>query len=121
MRANTNLGALLIMRGKCGEAISYLEAALEQQGDNLGLWLNLGVAKEGVGDEVAAQRCYEQALRVDARFVPALLRLGGLHEKLRRFPDAARCYESVLTVQPQNRVARAKLDRLKANAVPSGP
>lgn len=121
VRANTNLGALLIMRGKCGEAISYLEAALEQQSDNLGLWLNLGVAKEGVGDEAAAQRCYEQALRVDARFVPVLLRLGGLHEKLRRLLDAARCYETVLSVQPHNRVARAGLGRLEANAVPSGP
>jgi cytochrome c-type biogenesis protein CcmH/NrfG len=55
-------------------------------------------------------------MRLDARSVPALLRLAGLCEKRGRVPEAVQCYQSVLKLQPTNATALSRLKSLKQDA-----
>jgi spermidine synthase len=115
-RANTNLGALLVVQKRHEEAIPHFLAVLETEPAQAGPWLNLGAAREGAGEEDEAEKCYREAMRLDARSVPALLRLAGLCEKRGRVPEAVQCYQSVLKLQPTNATALSRLKSLKQDA-----
>jgi len=81
-RANTNLGALLVMTEQFADAVPYLAAAMKAEPRNAGLWLNLGAAHEGAGDDAAARKCYESLLKLRPRNRAAGERLRELRGKV---------------------------------------
>ena len=115
-RANTNLGALLVLTKEFADAVPYLSAAMKAEPESAGLWLNLGAAHEGKGGDADARKCYEEALRLDPQSAGALLRLGLLHERQGRGSDAIKCYESLLKLRPRNRAAGERLRALREKA-----
>jgi tetratricopeptide (TPR) repeat protein len=58
----------------------------------------------------ASQEHFEQAIELDAGDVEAYLGLAALHEEASRTDKASSLYEQILTLDPNNRVAREKLE-----------
>ena len=65
------LGTLLGQTGKVQEARRTLERAQQLQPDNVQILVNLGFVCQQAGDHTAELACYEQAIGVDSRFLPA--------------------------------------------------
>ncbi|GMR24410.1 MAG: hypothetical protein BMS9Abin37_2952 [Acidobacteriota bacterium] len=58
----------------------------------------------------ASQEHFERAIELDARDVEAYLGLAALHEEASHIDKASPLYEHILTLDPENRVAREKLE-----------
>jgi tetratricopeptide (TPR) repeat protein len=58
----------------------------------------------------ASQEHFERAIELNARDVEAYLGLAALHEEATHIDKASPLYEHILTLDPENRVAREKLE-----------
>ena len=111
-----NLGLLQRQAGKSQAALSSYRRALE-----LGIaaaeevHLNCGVIYQDLREEAAAERELRTALRLNPRYVPALLNLANLCEDLGRRDEACDLYRQILALEPKRHEALARL----ANAQPS--
>jgi tetratricopeptide (TPR) repeat protein len=83
----TNLVAALSATGRNGEANQVMVEEIHAGRDNAVTWGNLGCIERKLGRNVLALRCYERALEMDPKFLPAqwgrslcLLALGRLEE-----------------------------------------
>jgi hypothetical protein len=112
-----NLGLLQRQAGRLESALSSYRRAL-----TLGIsapeevHLNCGVIYMELHQEGAAERELRTALRLNARYVPALLNLANLCEDLGRRDEACDFYRQILTLEPTRYEALARL----ANAQPLG-
>jgi tetratricopeptide (TPR) repeat protein len=91
----------LIAMGRTAEARSYLERALGQQ-DDAGLREILGVTYEKEGSADEAEKCWRQALTLDANNADTLLDLGRLALGRGRFDEAVEFLERAADVSPQS-------------------
>lgn len=98
------------------EAIECFRKAVELDSANSSAWFRLGFCLDlyGKGDEEAiddAIAAYENCLRQS--FPPptnAVINLGILYEDRERYHDAIKCFESVLSFNPNHQRARLFLD-----------
>ena len=61
-------------------------------------YYNVGLHYQATGDFSAAREAYEDALRLDARYVPALNNLGILHQAVDETDEAIELFERVLEI-----------------------
>ena len=85
----TNRGAEEIQAGRLGDALAYLEAAVELDPDLPDAWLNLGVARRRSGDLDGAERAYRRSIDASPEYLPAYQNLSGL-VRFRGDPDTAK-------------------------------
>ncbi len=77
------LGAALTSVGQLAEANAQIEAAATQipKDPRVALWLGVAAESKRPHDDATAMRKYKEALAIDARFLPAALRLAALLQR----------------------------------------
>ncbi|MBI2191912.1 MAG: fused MFS/spermidine synthase [Planctomycetes bacterium] len=114
-QAHTNLGVLMVRRGRFEEALPLLEKAvsLATESERPRLRFNLGLVLDNLGrpDEALEQL----AVAAQAEIGPACVRMGLIYEKLGRFSDAAESYQSALKVNARDRQAASHLESLRSS------
>lgn len=73
------------------------------------VYSNMGVLYSEINDAEQAKQMYEQALDVAPDYVPALYNLAGHFEEIDRKRQAIECYERILTINPAQWQALARL------------
>lgn len=96
-----------------GAAVERLQALLENHPDAAHAWLNLAIARQQLGDDVAARSAYEAALRLDAADCNALVGLGLLERRAGNLEAAERDYRACLSKQPDHAAALVNLGVLQ--------
>ena len=94
--ARNVLGLDALASGDARAAAEHLELACRGDPNAAELWLNLASARAALGEAEAERSALEQALSVDQRFLPALIRLAQLHERLGEDAPAAKRWRSVV-------------------------
>lgn len=112
-----NLGYLLKAEGRYEEALAaYGQALAHGVGQPQQTHLNRAVIySDCLRQEAEAERELHAALALDARFAPALLNLGNLHEERGEREKAIDCYEQILS-EPTDDRSRNRDIRLEALA-----
>lgn len=99
--AHYNHGVFLARCDEHDQAITAFRRALELDiSAPAEAWLNIGNACTRLRREADAQTAFEQALRLDPRYVPALYNLGLLHEEHGRLQEALAAFERILGIDP---------------------
>jgi tetratricopeptide (TPR) repeat protein len=83
------------------DAIDYYNAAIAKQPTAL-LWNKKGIALLFVQHSKDAQKCFEQALRVDKNSAEAMNNLGFVAQMEKRYNKAIKYYEKALEIRPQS-------------------
>jgi tetratricopeptide (TPR) repeat protein len=83
------------------DAIDYYNAAIAKQPTAL-LWNKKGIALLFVQHSKDAQKCFEQALRVDKNSAEAMNNLGFIAQMEKRYNKAIKYYEKALEIRPQS-------------------
>lgn len=66
------------------------------------VWTKMGVAYQLLLDTDDAQRCYQQAHRLDPRSAVVLNNLGSLAMSARQYPNAEKLYSKAVKLEPHN-------------------
>jgi aspartyl/asparaginyl beta-hydroxylase (cupin superfamily) len=112
--ASVNKAAVAAMAaGDMASACAMLTEALVRHRGELGLWLNLAVARRQLKDIEGAFDALREALQLDNRNFPALLMQASLFDRLGRESDAAKAYGIALVQAPPD----AELDPATRMAV----
>lgn len=103
--------ALMYKRAfRYGDAIKCYEKAIELGASDLQeVYSNLGVVYSDMRDAGKARDMYDKALEIDANYGPALFNLAGLHEELGERDAAIAIYDRLLSANPQQWDALARL------------
>jgi tetratricopeptide (TPR) repeat protein len=117
-RVNGNeleLGRLYLSQHNFDQAISYLELARERQPSSPQVHNDLGVAYMESAQDGALQKAlneFETALKLDARYEPALFNLALVYERLGQFGEAERRLKLYLQVDPASGWAKEVRSKL---------
>ena len=114
--ARNILGLDALAAGDAKAAADHLEQACRGDPDAAELWLNLASARALLDDAEAERAALEHALEVDQRFLPALIRLAQLHERLGEDASAAGRWAAVLALTASDEQASRELADLLAHA-----
>lgn len=106
-----NLGWLLRRAGRAEEALAaYREALARNVGEPEEVHLNrAAIYSDQLAQPRAALEALQEALRLNPRYLPALLNLGNLAEDVGDADAARSAYERALQLSPGNAVALARL------------
>jgi tetratricopeptide (TPR) repeat protein len=108
------LGIILRGEGRWAEGVEVYRKALSIAPEDPVILYNMGLAHWEGNERMTALDCFEKALLIDPYFysgsVGAALNIGSLYLDLRYPDDAAPFFEHVLDLDPENELARAKLD-----------
>lgn len=118
-----NLARLQRRLGKYEDALASYEKSLAHGvAGPEEVHLNCGVIyADDLRQPAAAEAAILRALRIDPRYVPALLNLGNLQADLGRKTEARRAYEAVLGIDPRCWSAMARHAELSAIIGPCDP
>jgi len=83
------------------DAIDYYNAAIAKQPTAL-LWNKKGIALLFIQHNKDAQKCFEQALRVDKNSAEALNNLGFVAQMQKRYNKAIKYYQKAMDIRPQS-------------------
>lgn len=114
--ARNLLGLDALASGDARAAADHLENACRGDPDAVELWLNLAVARGTLGQVEAERAALERALCVDQRFLPALIRLAQLHERLGEEGPATERWSAVLALAASMDQSSRDLAQLLAHA-----
>lgn len=95
----SNRGAEATQRGQVGDALSWLEYAVQLDPELPSAWVNLGVARRRVGDFHGAEIAYKEALALDPATHSAYQNLAALLRQQSRIAEAEG-YEEELRRSP---------------------
>ncbi|BDQ34580.1 tetratricopeptide repeat protein [Pseudodesulfovibrio portus] len=108
------LGIILRGEGRWEEAVEVYGKALTIAPEDPVIHYNMGLALWEGNQRTPAMDSFENALRIDPGFyigsVGAALNVGSLYLDLRQYDDAIPFFEHVLDIDPDNSLARRKLD-----------
>ena len=107
-------GLLHDLNGDSDAAEAAYNKALEIEPDSLKAKFRLAYNSNLAGDDAGAMQLYEAIVEQDVNYIGALMNLGILYEDKGRYEEAARCFERVLKVRPNE--ARARLYHKEAVA-----
>ena len=107
--AHYNLGCLLLAENKLEPARTELTAYALRRGNSPEGFLKLGVVQFRAHDLAAADKSFNDALRLSPQNPEALNGLGLVRIQQRRFSDAAQCFSSALKAQVDYRPALLNL------------
>ena len=105
------LGRLHLQAGHTGEAIASLRRVVQDQPGYPEAAMLLAAAQSGAGDDEAATRTLESALRQNPSFFRGQVRLAELYGQAHRYKDAADAYGAAQAL------TRADLTRQRASAL----
>jgi aspartyl/asparaginyl beta-hydroxylase (cupin superfamily) len=114
--ARNILGLDALAAGDSRTAADHFEYACQGDSKAAELWLNLAVARRALGETESERVALEGALSVDQRFLPALIGLAQLHERLGDERAATERWSAVLTLATQIQGASRELIDLLAHA-----
>ncbi|NLF69720.1 MAG: tetratricopeptide repeat protein [Candidatus Anammoximicrobium sp.] len=108
-RAHTNLGAILVERGRADEGIACYRKALEIDPRNARTWANLGIAliRQGRVDE--GRDCCQKALELDPRNAGTHYGFGVALVEQGRVEEGVACYRKALEIEPDHADAHSNL------------
>jgi Tfp pilus assembly protein PilF len=121
VEALANSGKVHVIRKDAAGAVPFLERALAIQPDSATALGSLGAARIEQGDFDRAEDLLTRAVaagRARETLLSAWGNLGILHLKRRNRAKAIECFERVLELDPEDRQARAALERLRQPRVP---
>lgn len=95
------LARLLQAQGQRDEAFSVLSRGVVATPHDPQVWYELGHLELG-GNLLRAEDCLEQALKLDPLFVPALVDLAGLMQRIGNTDNAIRLFEEALALDADN-------------------
>ena len=99
--------------GMVAEAIRELEKAVALCPHFADLQTQLGVMYRDTGDQLRASQCFQAAKQANPHYVPGRLALGTLLLSAGESEAARREFETVLEVEPDNRLAQTYLKLLQ--------
>jgi aspartate beta-hydroxylase len=114
--ARNVLGLDALAAGDARAAADHLEQACRGDPHAAELWLNLASARSSLGEVEAERAALERALDIDQRFLPALIRLALLHERLGEESRAAVRWAAVLALAASLDQSSRELTDLIAHA-----
>ena len=114
--ARNVLGVDALARGESQAAADHLEQACRGDPDAAELWLNLASARRALGQTEAERMALERALAIDQRFLPALIYLAQLHERLEEKASATERWSGVLALTTSTDQSSPELQELRAHA-----
>ena len=114
--ARNVLGLDALALGDLRAAADHLEQACHGDPNAPELWVNLASARGALEESEAEQEALERALALDQRFLPALIRLAQLHERLGREKAAAERWSAVLSLAAQIDQSSPEWQELLAHA-----
>ncbi len=106
------------------EAIRELEKAVSLCPQFADLQTRLGVLYRDTGDQLRASHCFQAAKQANPKYIPGRLALGTLMLGAGESEAARREFETVLEVEPENRLAQTYLRLLETSprtSVPPAP
>ncbi|MDJ0745386.1 MAG: tetratricopeptide repeat protein [Xenococcaceae cyanobacterium MO_167.B27] len=118
------LGSLYLDKKLFVQSISLFQKALkadkEIEPENQALIHNaMGYAYFAQEQYDIAIRQYKDALKLYPEYVVALNNLGNVYEKKQMIPQALECYETALTSEPDNKIAKRRAESLRKRLVTS--
>jgi aspartyl/asparaginyl beta-hydroxylase (cupin superfamily)/Tfp pilus assembly protein PilF len=99
--ARNMLGLEALAGGDATAAVEHFEWARRGDPEAPELCLNLAAAHRQLDNSEGEKAAFEQALEIDQRFLPALLGLAQLHERLGEEGPATQRWSAVLMLAPQ--------------------
>jgi aspartate beta-hydroxylase len=114
--ARNALGLEALAGGDARRAAEHFEQGCRGTPDAAELWANLATARRALGQAEAEREALERALSVDQRFVPALIRLAQLHERLGEEGPATQRWSAFLALAPSLDDSSRDLAELVAHA-----
>ena len=112
--AQGHLGRIALQGdGRPDLAIRYYDDGLAVAPDDRNLLVGRGVAYRAVGKQALAEADYRSALATDSLFVDAWYNLGNLLAETRRFKDAKRSFENVISIDADGELASLAADRIQ--------
>lgn len=114
--ARNVLGLDALAVGNLRAAADHLEQACRGDPTAPELWVNLASARGALEEPEAERDALERALALDQRFLPALIRLAQLHERLGREEAAADRWSAVISLAAQLDQSSPEWEELLAHA-----
>ncbi len=114
--ARNVLGLDAIATGDLRAGADHLEQACRGDPNAPELWVNLSSAYRALENSESERAALEKALSLDQRFLPALIRLAELHERLRQEAAAAERWSNVLAVTASLDQSSPEMQQLLAHA-----
>lgn len=102
-------GERLLSEGKTGEALRVFERAVSEQPKDARAWLDLGLAREGLGEMASAEKAYRRAAQNDPGFPDPLNNLGVLLREDGKLDEAITVLERAVKLDPGLSAARFNL------------
>ncbi|MFQ5509575.1 MAG: sulfotransferase [Leptospirillia bacterium] len=103
------LGMTLLQQGDTAAAEACFNEVLRLNPEHVGALMNLGLAVRAQGRTEEAILLLSRAVQAAPQVPEAHLYLGMVHEDAEDLTAAARCYEKVLAIQPDNDTAHDRL------------
>ena len=103
------LGASLVAQDRLTEAEQPLNEAIRLDGDSAEGWFQRGLLYESFGQLDGALSDFETAAKRDRHHMSALLRIAAIHHNNENWDRAESAWRNVLNVEPENRVARRRI------------
>ncbi len=103
------LAASLIAQERLTEAEQPLNEAIKLDGDSAEGWFQRGLLYESFGQLKGALSDFETAAKRNRHHMSALLRIAAIHHNNEDWNSAELAWRNVLNVEPENRVARRRI------------
>ena len=103
------LGASLVAQERLTEAEQPLNEAIRLDGDSADGWYQRGLLYIAFGQFDGALSDFQTAAKINHHHMNALLRIAAIHHENEDWDDAEAAWRNVLNVEPDNRVARRRI------------
>ncbi len=100
-----DLGILYGQEGEYERSRNFLESALELNQPSAALYYNLAITYRALGLRAKEKLFYWKALEINPDHQDALRSLAALYWKEENWPAALRCYQKLITINPQDKDA----------------
>ena len=105
------LGHIARRQGDFVEAVSLLQRSIDEDAQSPHTFDELGMTQRTIGHLADALRAFQQAILVDASYIPPYLHLAGLFHDMGRTEDARLCLLHAREIEPDNAAIHKRLGR----------
>jgi Flp pilus assembly protein TadD len=112
--AYSNLASIYMMRGELDKAISLYQSAIVASPENMYAYHALALLQIRKGDLESAERNLRKALSLDDHYTESRHELGRLLLRGGRLAEAFEQFAIALRLQPDDKVARSKMDLIQS-------
>lgn len=104
-RLHEKLGETFLLERRYNEASNHFQLAGRLSPENAHLLAREGRARQLLGQLDDSERAYRAALRVDPAYVPALVDLGHVLARRKRYAEAVQFFEAAMRLEPSSDLA----------------